>query len=176
MKKHLLYDIMTIKESEITGVMVQYYKVCQRELWFYLNQINMNYDNDDIDIGRLIHENSYKREKKEIRLDNLVFDFVKTKNEIEIYEVKKSSKLTIGALYQLYFYLWILKKANIKAKGYLVYPKEKKKEKIELTTEIMAEIREIIENIKIVSDLKRPPNSYKQPYCKKCTYYELCMI
>ena len=112
MKKHLLYDIMTIKESEITGVMVQYYKVCQRELWFYLNQINMNYDNDDIDIGRLIHENSYKREKKEIRLDNLVFDFVKTKNEIEIYEVKKSSKLTIGALYQLYFYLWILKKSQ----------------------------------------------------------------
>ena len=66
MKKHLLYDIMTIKESEITGVMVQYYKVCQRELWFYLNQINMNYDNDDIDIGRLIHENTYKREKKEL--------------------------------------------------------------------------------------------------------------
>ena len=48
--------IMTMKESEVTGVMVQYYKVCKRELWFYLNQINMNYDNEDIDIGKIIHE------------------------------------------------------------------------------------------------------------------------
>ena len=167
---------MILNESQITGVMVQYYKICKRELWLYMHQINMNYDNDDIAIGKLIHENSYKREKKEIRLDNLVFDFVKAKNEIEIYEVKKSSKLTIGGLYQLYFYMWILQKANIHANGYLVYPKEKKKDKIELNEEIIEELEEIIENIKEVSNLKTPPNSEQQPYCKKCTYYELCMI
>ena len=167
---------MTIKETQITGVMIQYYKICQRELWFYINQINMNYDNDDIDIGKLIHENSYKREKKEIRLDNLVFDFVKSKKGIEIYEVKKSSKLTIGGSYQLYFYLWVLLKSNIEAKGYLVYPKEKKRERLELTDEIVEEIEEIISNIKKISYLKTPPSSKKQPYCKKCTYYELCMI
>ena len=34
--------------EDITGVMVQYYVTCKRELWFYCNQINMNYDNDDI--------------------------------------------------------------------------------------------------------------------------------
>lgn len=167
---------MVIKESEITGVMIQYYKVCTRELWFYINQVNMNYDNDDIDIGKLIHENSYKREKKEIKLDNLVFDFIQTKNELIIYEVKKSSKLTIGGLYQLYFYLWILNKANIHATGYLVYPKEKKKEKIELTEDIISEMEMIIKEIKKISNLEKPPLSHQQPYCKKCTYYELCMI
>ena len=35
----------------VTGVMVQYYVACKRELWFFANQINMNYDNDDISIG-----------------------------------------------------------------------------------------------------------------------------
>lgn len=55
---------MIIKESEITGVMVQYFKVCKRELWFYIHQINMNYDNDDIEIGKLIHENSTNEKKK----------------------------------------------------------------------------------------------------------------
>ena len=167
---------MIIKESEITGVMVQYFKVCKRELWFYINQINMNYDNDDIEIGKLIHENSYKREKKEIRLENLVFDFVKNKNEIEIYEIKKSSKLTIGGSYQLYFYLWTLKKSNINAKGYLVYPKEKKKKLIELNNEIINELNEITQDIIDIAKQKKPPKPINKPYCKKCTYYELCMI
>jgi len=168
--------IMTLKQSEITGVMVQYYKVCPRELWFYIHQINMNYDNDDINIGRLIHENSYKREKKEIRLDNIVFDFVKNHDILTVYEIKKSSKLTIGGHYQLYFYLWTLKNVNIDAVGEVVYPKEKKKEKIELTPEIEKEITEIISGIQDISQLETPPKSQFKPYCRRCTYYELCMI
>ncbi len=167
---------MTMKKTEVTGVMVQYYKVCKRELWFYINQINMNYDNDDIDIGRLIHENSYKREKKEIRLDNIVFDFVKNKDILTVYEIKKSSKLTIGGHYQLYYYLWTLKNADIDAVGELVYPKEKKKEKIELTEEIEEEISEIINGIQEISQCTTPPKSEFKPYCRKCTYYELCMV
>ena len=35
----------------ITGVMVQYYKACWRELWFFANQINMDYESEDIEIG-----------------------------------------------------------------------------------------------------------------------------
>ena len=176
MKKRLLYDNMILKESQITGVMVQYYKACKRELWFYLNQINMNYDNDDIEIGKLIHENSYKREKKEIRLENMVFDFVKNKDEIEVYEINKSSKLTIGVSYQLYFYICTLKKSNINAKGYLVYPKEKKKDEVTLTDELINELKEIMKDIIKISDLQRPPEAINKPYCRRCTYYELCMI
>ena len=55
-----------------TGVLVQYYVTCKRELWFFANQINMNYNNDDIDIGKFIHEKSYSRENKEIKFDNMV--------------------------------------------------------------------------------------------------------
>ena len=48
----------------ITGVMVQYYIACKRELWFFANQINMNYNNDDISIGRHIHEKSFSRKRR----------------------------------------------------------------------------------------------------------------
>ena len=110
-----------ITKDDITGVMMQYYKTCKRELWFYLKQINMNYDNDDIIIGKLLHEESYKRENKEVYVDNLVFDYIKNKdNELIISEVKKSSKSSIGARYQLYLYLYILRDYN--AKGLLKYP------------------------------------------------------
>ena len=78
----------------------------------------MNYNNEDIAIGNLIHEKSYKRESKEIKVDNMVFDFVKTGDDLVIYEIKKSSKLTIGAKYQLYFYLYSLRLLKSNITGY----------------------------------------------------------
>lgn len=165
-----------MEKNEITGVMVQYYMLCKRELWFYIKQINMNYNNDDISIGRLLHETSYKRENKEIRIDNMVFDFVKHGDELVIFEIKKSSKLTIGAKYQLYFYLYNLRLLQKDLKGVLVYPKERKREDIVLTNKIINEVEKIIVGILEVSNLNKPPIAKNQPYCKRCSFYELCMV
>lgn len=162
--------------EDITGVMVQYYVTCKRELWFYCNQINMNYDNDDINIGKLIHEKSYSRENKEVRVDNLVFDYVKKDGCLSIFEVKKSSKLTIGAEYQLYFYLYTMSKFTSDIKGVLVYPKEKKKEELKLDDEKIKEIESILEGILNISALEKPPIAKNKNYCKKCSFYELCMV
>ena len=116
---------------KITGVMIQYYKACDRELWYFGNQINMNYDNDFISMGKLINEESYKREKKNLLIDDTIaIDFIKKRGEITIYEIKKSSKLEEPAKYQLYYYLWNAKKMGKEMDGILVYPKEKKREKI----------------------------------------------
>lgn len=167
---------MNMKKEDITGVMVQYFVVCKRELWFYIKQINMNYNNDDISIGKAIHEKSYKRENKEIRIDNIVFDFVKKDDELVIFEIKKSSKLTIGAKYQLYFYLYTLKLLKTNVKGMLVYPKERKREEIILNNEIIKEMENIFEGILKISNLKIPPIAEIKPYCKGCSFYELCMI
>lgn len=165
-----------MKKGDITGVMVQYFMVCKRELWFYINQINMNYNNDDISIGKFLHENSYKRENKEVRIDNMVFDFVKKGDELVIFEIKKSSKLTIGAKFQLYFYLYNLRLLKQNVKGILVYPKERKNEEIVLTNKIINEMEEIIDGILNISNLNNPPIAEKQPFCKQCSFYELCMV
>lgn len=167
---------MKQKETKVTGVMVQYYVLCKRELWFYTNQVNMNYDNDDISIGKAIHENSYKRKKKEYRIDNIVFDFIETNNELTIFEVKKSSTITLGAKYQLYYYLYTLKKAGYNPKGVLVFPKEKKREPIELTKQIEKEIIDITENIVKIAKQPIPPKEVNKPFCKRCSFYELCKI
>lgn len=156
--------------------MVQYYVTCKRELWFFANQINMNYNNDDIDIGRYIHEKSFSRENKEVKLDNMVFDYVKNKDDLTIFEVKKSSSLTIGARYQLYFYLYNMRNFGKEVKGVLVYPKERKREEIFLTDEIIEEMETIIKDIERVVKLDKPPKSVKMPYCKGCSFFELCMV
>ena len=160
----------------ITGVMVQYYVTCKRELWFFANQINMNYNNDDIDIGKYIHEKSYSRENKEIKFDNMVFDYVKNKENLTIFEVKKSSSLTIGAKYQLYFYLYNMKNCGKEVKGVLVYPKERKREEIVLNDEIIEEMERILKDIVNVVNLEKPPRAIKMPYCKGCSFFELCMV
>lgn len=165
-----------MEKENISGVMVQYFVTCKRELWFYINQINMNYNNDDISIGKAIHERSYSRENKEIRVDNMVFDFIKDNDGLTIFEVKKSSRLTIGAKYQLYFYLYNLRFIEPDVKGVLVYPKERKKEEIVLDEKIIKEMNEILEGIIEVSNLKTPPVAKNKPYCKGCSFYELCMV
>ncbi len=168
---------MTERKINITGVMVQYYVTCHRELWFFANQVNMNYNNEDIEIGKLIHETSYSRKNKEISFENMVFDFVQTKDGLEIFEVKKSSKLTIGAKYQLYYYMFTIKENyNKKVKGFLVYPKEKKREEIKLTNETIKELKQIIEDIPKIIKQKTPPKAKKKPFCKNCSFYELCMV
>lgn len=160
----------------ITGVMIQYYIACKRELWFFANQINMNYDNEDIYLGRLIHEESYSREKKSINLGEIAFDFVKKGKNAAIFEIKKSSKLEEPVRYQLYYYLWYVKKLGKEIEGMIVYPKEKKREKLKLTPEIENEIEEIMEKVKKIVSMPLPPPVEIKPYCKRCTYYELCMV
>ena len=161
---------------KITGVMVQYYVACKRELWFYLNQINMNYEDDNIIIGRHIHRDSYKREKKNIMIDETInVDFVKKEGNITVFEIKKSSKLEEPVRYQLYYYLYYLKhNKDVNAEGRLVYPKERKTEEIILTPQVEEEIKKILKGIEKVASMKKPPLAVRKPYCKKCSYYELC--
>lgn len=163
-------------QIRITGVMIQYYVACKRELWFFANQINMNYDNEDINIGKLIHEKSYSRESKDVNLGEVAFDFVRKGKNSTIFEVKKSSRLEEPVRYQLYYYLWYVKQLGKEMNGVIVYPKEKKREKLELTPEIEAKIEGIIEDIKKIVSMPLPPSVKVMPYCKRCTYYELCMV
>ena len=162
---------------KITGVMVQYYIACKRELWFFANHINMNYDNVYIQLGRLIHEKSFSQEKKNISIDNIIsFDFIKKKGNIVVFEIKKSSRLEEPVRWQLYYYLWYLKQKGIEAEGILTYPKERKREKVTLKKEVEERFPEILKDIESIVKEQNPPKPEKKPYCKKCTYYELCWV
>jgi CRISPR-associated exonuclease Cas4 len=63
-------------------------------------------DNPFIEIGRLISEESYKRDKKEIHIENIVIDLLKTD--------KKSSRFEKSAKMQLAYYLLRLKQLGHK--------------------------------------------------------------
>ena len=97
--------------KKITRLMFAYSLICEKKLWYYANEISMEDNNEQVAIGRLIDEESYKREHKHILINDCVnIDFMK--NGV-IYEIKKSKKLTEMSRYQIKFYLYQLYKNEV---------------------------------------------------------------
>lgn len=139
--------------------------------------INPDEDNPYIDLGRLIHETSYKREKKEIIFDNVKMDIVTDgDNQIVVAEIKKSSRFEKSATMQLAFYLIKLKDAGIEAKGELRFPTEKRRQKVELSDDIINELQATCEDIKSIILMEKAPKPEKCKYCSPCGYNEFCWV
>jgi len=132
-------------------------------------------ENPFIEIGKLISEESYKRERKEVHIENMVIDLLKTEEEnVVIGEVKKSSRFEKSAKMQLAYYLWRLKQLGIYATGLLLFPREKKKISVELTKEIEDELIYAQKQIKTIIQMEMPPPLKKIKFCSKCGYQEFC--
>lgn len=157
----------------ITATVFYSFQVCPREAWFYYHHINSDRENPLLDLGRLIHEASYQRLRKEIFVDRfLKIDLFR--GEL-VAEVKKSSKHEKAARVQLAYYLYYLKhEKGIELKGILLFPKERKTEAVELTPELEKEIEKILKELKEVILQEKPPPAIKIKYCKSCAFRELC--
>ena len=166
---------MADSDLNVTGTLVWYYYICPREVWLMARQLTPDEDNPNIDLGRFIGECSYKREKKEISVGHIKMDVIRReKGQLVIGEVKKSSKYEKSAMMQLAFYLLELKERGVEAVGELMFPKEKKKIRVELTDELIAELEKAKKEILriIYQDMPQPPK--KIVFCRNCAYSEFC--
>lgn len=163
-------------QREISGTMFYYYFVCKRKLWFFANEIQLESENEDVIIGKLIDENSYSRELKHVLIDNTVnIDFIKEWKIL--HEVKKQKSVEEAGIWQLKYYIYFLRQRGIKIeKGVLDYPKLKKREEIFLSKEDEERIKNILIEIREIINLKQPPKLEKLKICKKCAYFEYCYI
>ena len=60
-------------DLKVTGLQVQYLKVCERKLWLHAHQIGFEDEYDKVQQGKVLHETSYQRKKsKEVLIDNLI--------------------------------------------------------------------------------------------------------
>ena len=132
----------------------------------------MEQNSDLVSTGKLIHENTYQREKKEVKIDGIAIDFVKKGEIIELLEIKKSKKMEKAHEMQTLYYLYVLKKKGVKAVAVIDYPLIRERKFIEL--EEQKELEDSIPKIQEIISLKVPPPPKKIPICSKCSYYELC--
>ncbi len=115
-----------------TGTQVNYYFVCKRKLWMFSRQLNQEQSSDTVALGKLLHETSYARKRKEIEIGPIKIDFLKG---CEVHEIKKSKKIEKAHEWQLLYYLWFLKQKGIDAKGMIDYPLLKQRVEAVLTEE-----------------------------------------
>jgi len=169
------FMFFNINEFKITGTYVWYYCICKREVWLLSRGITPDQSDENLDIGRFLHENAYQRERKEIDLYGMKLDILKNKSgQLVIGEIKKSSKFLDSAKMQLLYYLHELKKMGINASGILLIPEEKKRHCITLDEESIKKLHEVTEGIKRIVSSDIPPKPEKISFCKNCAYAELC--
>lgn len=161
--------------TDITGTMVQSYSICKRQAWLMAHQVIPEQEHPFLELGRLIDEQSYDREKKKIHFDNVVLDLIESNNgTMLIGEIKKSSKAEHSARLQLLFYLYKLKQKGIDAKGMLFFPEERRKINIELDEDAKKKMDSILTDISKLILEELPPKAEKINFCSKCAYKEFC--
>ena len=136
----------------------------------------MEQGNENVEIGKAIDEETYRRDKKHINIDNIInIDFIRSRGIL--HEVKKSNKIEEASILQVKYYLYFLKKKGVEdIKGKIDYPLLKQSIDIDLTDEDIVMIEEILEDIQKIVSLKNPPSLEKKRICKSCAYYDLCFI
>lgn len=165
-----------MNEEKISGIMIYYYHVCKRKLWYYRQGIGMESENSDVIIGKILDENTYEKKRKHILINGEInIDFVE-KNGI-IHEIKKSKSIEEASVWQVKYYLYYLKKQgveNVTAK--IDYPLLKKILDIELSDYDEKTLDKIIEEVKDIVENKKVPDYEKKNFCKKCAFFDLCAI
>lgn len=159
----------------VTPTLIWYYYVCEREVWLMSHEINPEQDNSLIELGRIVHEFSYKRDTKEISVEGMKFDVVRTvEGNVVVCEIKKTSNFELPSRMQLAYYLYNLKKSGFKAIGELLFPKEKRKVVVELDETTEKRLEEAEMEIQKIISLNIPPKANKTIFCTKCAYAEFC--
>lgn len=162
--------------KKITGTEVNYYFICKRKLWLYQHHIQMEFGFENVQIGKMISEETYKRKKKEIRIDNLIsMDNVDWEKKV-VHEVKKTNKMEESHIWQLLYYIFYLKKfKGLEGfSGQIDYPKLKLTKEIFLTEELENELEEILKSIDRIHLGKIPTEFPSKRICKSCAYEEFC--
>lgn len=160
----------------ITGIMIYYYFICHKRLWYFLNQINMEQNSELVKIGKILDETTYVKEKKQILIDNTInIDFIK--NGAVLHEVKKTKSIEEAGIWQIKYYMYYLQNKgieNIKAK--IDFPLLRETKEIFLEENDKEILENVIKNIEDISKMDKPPKVENSKICKKCSYYDLCYV
>ena len=163
-------------DKDITGLMVYYYEVCKRKLWYFTNDIQLEENNSNVILGKLLEENSYTRDEKKNNIDGVInIDFIRSKKIL--HEIKKSNSIEPASILQVQYYLYYLeKKGLVGLKGILDYPLLKQTVEVNLSDSDRENLENIIIGIKEILGKESPPILEKKNICKKCAYFDLCFV
>jgi len=156
-----------------TGTEVGYYFICHKKLWWFSHGVQMEQGHDRVRLGRIVHEESYQRRRKEIDIDGkIVLDW---REDGIIHEVKLSDKMEDAHEMQLLYYLYYLKLKGVEGlRGQIDYPKLRQTKTVELDEKNERKIEQALEEIERIVELQCAPEVEWMKICRSCSYAELC--
>lgn len=171
-----MYSCRSLNKKPITGMLIYYYKVCERKLWYFFKGLALESDNQDVKLGKYLDKTSYSNFRKNILIDNIInIDYIEKSKTL--HEVKKSKKIEEASILQLKYYLYYLREKGISdLNGKLDYPLLRKSKKIELNEEDIPMIETTIESIYKIILNDRPPELTEKGICNKCAYKDMCWL
>lgn len=167
-----------------TGTQVNYYFVCERKLWLFSHGVELETNSDLVRLGKLLHEQSYGREFKEVQIGRIKIDFLQFEESscgdgtksVVVHEVKKSKAIQGAHVIQVLYYVYYLKHVlAVDAKrGVLHYPLSKSLVSVELNSQGEEKVRQVLRDVARVVELRRAPTAVWMKKCRSCAYAELC--
>jgi CRISPR-associated exonuclease Cas4 len=172
----------------LTATHINYYYVCHRKLWLFINGIRMEHTSDTVYDGKLLHEISYpQRAEKytEIELSVVTEGKITLAGKIDFYdartktihETKRSNKVEKAHEWQVKYYIWLLEQNGIHgAHAVLEYPSLRQTDEVWLNEVDREYLKDIVRKIVIMQQQERCPHKINARICKSCSYYDLCYI
>lgn len=170
-------DSQAIKRGQtptFTGTEVGYFFICKKKLWWFAHGVEMEHGSDRVKLGKLVHEESYSRRRKELNVDDrIVIDW---REDGVIHEVKLTDRMERAHEMQLLYYLFYLKreKGIEGVRGQIDYPRLRETKQVELTPEREQEIERALAEMREIVASKRAPEVDWMRICAACSYAELC--
>ena len=160
----------------ITGIMIYYYFVCQRRLWYFINQINMEQNSELVQIGKILDETTYTREKKQILIDNTInIDFIK--NKAVLHEVKKTKAVEEAGIWQIKYYIYYLENKGVQdIKAKIDFPLLRETKEVILEDKDREILKNVIIHIEEIGKMDKPPEIIDSRICRKCSYFDMCYV
>jgi CRISPR-associated exonuclease Cas4 len=166
-------DIKLDDGSLITGTLVWFSAICERETWLMSKNITPDSEDESLQIGRAVHETTYNESKKEIEMDGIKIDIIREREHV-VCEVKTSSRFLEPAKLQLLYYLYRLKIEGYDFEGKILIPREKKTIEVRLDDEEEQRVRDALIKIRRIANLETPPEARLIPFCRRCAYRYFC--
>ncbi|GAB3683119.1 CRISPR-associated protein Cas4 [Salinarchaeum chitinilyticum] len=166
-------DEAAVDEFRVTGVMMQYYHVCKRELWFESRNLEIDRENANVVRGARVDDTAYSESRRSLSIaGTIAIDLL---DDGRVVEVKPSSTLVEPAKMQLAYYLWFLKHvADVEKSGVLAHPTERNRETVQLTDDLADNVEESIRGIHSIVTADEPPAAEEKPFCDSCAYHDFC--
>lgn len=170
-------------------MLIGYLVRCPRQAWLSLHHLWMEQESDTVALGRLLGATAYSREKKELDLEVEGPGRVRLVGRIDhadlrdgvLHEVKKSPSAHEAHLWQLRFYLWLLRLADVTRAdgepftGRLDYPALRRTQEVTLDDDDIAHLAALAQRLSALAEAPHPPPRLpERKACFGCSYEELC--